>query len=116
MTVPLASGLAACTTSWTDADAPAFSTPMFQVTTPAATLPPAVADTKAVFAGSVSEITTPLAFDDPVLENRSGERRVGKEFTASGASVLEIARTGADDTVLVIGAPATGAVSLLSTL
>src|SRR5713101_817798 len=100
MTVPFASGLAACTTICTDEDDPAFSAPMFQVTTPAATLPPAVADTKVVFAGTVSVITTPLA----------------SAFTGSGASVLEIARTGADDTVVVIGAPATGAVSLLSML
>src|SRR6267142_792792 len=69
ITVPFASGLAACTIICTDEDAPAFSAPMFQVTTPADRLPPAVADTKVVFAGSVSAITTPVAFADPVFEN-----------------------------------------------
>src|ERR1041384_3648763 len=54
MTVPFGSGLAACTTSCTVAAAPLPRRPMFQVTTPAASVPPPVADTKLVFAGIVS--------------------------------------------------------------
>src|SRR2546425_338603 len=68
MTVPLARGFATCTTSWTDEDDPAFSAPIFQVTTPAASVPPAVADTNVVFAGIVSVITPPLALALPVFE------------------------------------------------
>src|SRR6266487_4637916 len=68
ITVPFASGLAACTIICTDEDAPAFSAPMFQVTTPADRVPPAVADTKVVFAGTVSVITTPLALALPLFE------------------------------------------------
>src|SRR6266852_1231681 len=68
ITVPFASGLATWTTSCTDPEAPAFSAPMFQVTTPPATEPPAVADTNEVFAGTVSVITTPLALALPLFE------------------------------------------------
>src|SRR2546427_468658 len=114
MTVPLARGLATCTTSWTDEDEPAFSAPMFQVTTPAASVPPAVADTKVVFAGIVSVITTPLALALPVFEYDSVYVMLPPAFTGSGASVFEIERIGADDTVVVMAEPAVGAVSLLS--
>src|SRR2546425_9001349 len=68
ITVPFARGLATCTTSCTDAELPAFSAPMFQVTTPAARAPPPVADTKLLFAGTVSVITTPVAPAVPVFE------------------------------------------------
>src|SRR6266850_2376589 len=68
ITVPFASGLVTATTSCTDADAPAARLPMFQVTTPAASVPPPVADTKLVFAGTVSPITTPVASAFPVFE------------------------------------------------
>src|SRR6266850_181228 len=68
MTVPLARGLATATTSCTLLDTPALRLPMFQVTTPAASVPPPVADTNAVFAGMVSVITTPVAFMLPVFE------------------------------------------------
>src|SRR5437016_4264735 len=61
ITVPFASGLATCTTSCTDPEPPAFSAPMFQVTTPADRAPPPVADTKLAFPGIVSVTTTPLA-------------------------------------------------------
>src|SRR5437870_1477887 len=67
--VPFASGLVTCTTTWTTADAPALTLPMVLLISPADRLPPAVADTKVVFAGTVSAITTPLAFADPVFEN-----------------------------------------------
>src|SRR5512137_1566055 len=60
MTVPLLSGLTTATTIWTEPDAPAFRTPRFQVTTPPESVPPPVADTNVVFAGTVSVITTPL--------------------------------------------------------
>src|SRR5256885_1075320 len=66
--VPLARGVVTATTSCTLLDAPAASAPMFQVTTPAASVPPPVADTNAVFAGMVSVITTPVAFMLPVFE------------------------------------------------
>src|SRR3989442_1050653 len=57
ITVPFASGLATCTTSCTEPEPPAATAPMFQVTTPAARAPPAVAETNVVFAGTVSVIT-----------------------------------------------------------
>src|SRR6266571_3992724 len=68
MTVPLASGLLTRTTSWTDPDVPAFRLPTFQVTTPPDCVPPAVADTKVVLAGTVSVMTTPVAPAVPVFE------------------------------------------------
>src|ERR1041384_1173204 len=68
MIVPFASGLATCTTSCTELEAPAARAPMFQVTTPAASVPPPVADTNDVFAGTVSAITTPVALAFPVFE------------------------------------------------
>src|SRR5713101_5144174 len=52
MTVPLASGVFTFTTSCTDPETPALTLPMFQVTTPPASVPPPVAETNAVFAGS----------------------------------------------------------------
>ena len=64
---PFGSGLFTRTTSCTEPDPPAASTPMFQVTTPAATEPPAVADTNVVLAGRVSRTTTPVALAVPVL-------------------------------------------------
>src|SRR5256712_208737 len=68
ITVPLASGLFTRTTSCTDPEDPAFTAPTFQVTIPAASVPPAVAETKVVLAGRVSLMTTPLAFAVPVFE------------------------------------------------
>src|SRR5262245_56646970 len=68
MTVPFANGLATCTTSCTEPEAPAARLPMFHDTTPAAGVPPPVADTKLVFAGRVSLITTPVALAFPVFE------------------------------------------------
>src|SRR3989338_3153773 len=67
ISVPLASGLATCTTSCTLPDPPAASAPRLQVTTPPARVPPPVADTNVVFTGTVSAITTPGAFASPVL-------------------------------------------------
>src|SRR5258706_442887 len=49
-------------------DAPAARPPMFQVTTPAASVPPPVALTNAVLVGIVSAMTTPVAFWFPVFE------------------------------------------------
>ena len=66
--VLLAIGVLIDTTSCTVPEPPAASAPTFQVTTPAARVPPAVADTKLVLAGTVSVITTPLAFAVPVFE------------------------------------------------
>src|SRR6267378_2440253 len=68
MTVPLARGEVTCTTSCTEPDAPTARAPMFQVTTPPASVPPPVADTNVVFAGTVSAITTPVALAFPLFE------------------------------------------------
>src|SRR5439155_153806 len=68
MTVPLASGLATCTTTCTDEDDPALSAPMFQVTTPAASVPPPVAIKTVALHGALSVLTTPLALALPVFE------------------------------------------------
>src|SRR5438093_13125415 len=96
MEVPLARGLATRTTIWTEPEAPAARLPGDQVTTPEARVPPAVAETKVVLAGTVSVRTTPVALALPVL--RSEERRVGKERGArgSGEQVMETARIEAD--------------------
>src|SRR5438093_1363936 len=88
MTVPFASGEAACTISCTDPDPPTARAPMFQVTTPAASVPPPVADTNAVFAGTVSVITTALAAAVPGLEYDSVYVMLLPALTGSGASVL----------------------------
>src|SRR6266850_7810574 len=111
MTVPFASGLATCTTTCTDPDDAAFNAPMFQVTTPADSVPPAVAETNVVFAGTVSAITTPLALALPLFEYDSVYVMFAPAFTGSGASALEIDKTGDEETVVGIAAPATGAVS-----
>src|SRR2546428_425618 len=52
-----AGGLARYPPSSPPPHAPALSAPMFQVTTPAASVPPPVADTKEVFPGTVSVMT-----------------------------------------------------------
>jgi len=57
MTVPFGSGLLIWTVSVSVPDAPAASGPIVQVTTPPASVPVPLADTKVVFAGSVSVIT-----------------------------------------------------------
>src|SRR6185503_937023 len=67
MTVPAASGLFTVTTSCTDPDAPDARLPTFQVTTPAASVPPPVADTKVVFTGIGSVTTTPVALFVPMF-------------------------------------------------
>ena len=68
ITVPLAIGLLALTTSVTDPEVPAATAPMFQVTTPPASSPGADADTKLVFAGTVSLTATFVAPAVPVFE------------------------------------------------
>ncbi len=68
MTVPFASGVLTCTTICTEPETPALSVPMFQVTTPPAIVPPPVADTNVVFAGTVSRRSTLVAFAFPVFE------------------------------------------------
>src|SRR5437773_10880095 len=67
ITVPLGSGLFTFTTSCTDPDAPVPTAPMFQVMTPPDSDPPAVAETKVVFAGSGSAITVPVALLVPTF-------------------------------------------------
>src|SRR6266508_495824 len=61
MTVPFKSGLFTRTTSCTDPETPTPTAPTFQVTTPPDGVPPPVADTNIVFAGSGSWMTTPVA-------------------------------------------------------
>ena len=68
MTEPLATGVLIDTTSWTEPEAPEATVPRFQVTTPAASVPPPVALTNVVPAGSASEITTPVPSALPALE------------------------------------------------
>src|SRR5262245_2964284 len=65
--VPFASGVLSFTTSWSEPEAPAASAPTFQVTTPADSVPPPVADTNVVFAGTVFVTTTVVAPALPVL-------------------------------------------------
>src|SRR5881397_2183006 len=67
ITVPFASGLFTRRTSCTEPDTPAATAPMFQVTTPADSVPPPVADTKLVLAGRASARTTPVALLVPVF-------------------------------------------------
>src|SRR5437899_10310497 len=67
-TAPLATGVLIQTTSCTEPEPPEGTLPMFQVTTPPASDPPAVALTKVVPAGSVSAITTPVALALPAFE------------------------------------------------
>src|SRR2546427_474587 len=71
MTVPFASGLTVCTTSCTLPDVPAFRAPMFQVTIPAASVPPPVAETNEVFPGTVSVMTTPVRSEEHTSELQS---------------------------------------------
>src|SRR5436309_3020227 len=67
ITVPLASVLFPGTPRCTDPEDPAFTAPTFQVTIPAASVPPAVAETKAVLAGRLSLMTTPVALLVPTF-------------------------------------------------
>src|SRR2546425_7972313 len=67
ITVPFARGEFTLTTRVTLPDAPAFSVPALQLTTPPARMPGAEADTKVVFAGMVSLMTTFVALALPVF-------------------------------------------------
>src|SRR5437867_1469800 len=67
MTVPFAGGLLTLTVSGTEPEPPAASVPIDQVTTPADSVPPPVADTNVVFTGTVSESTPPVAPQFPVF-------------------------------------------------
>src|SRR5258706_278311 len=111
---PPRSALFPSTTLSPSADAPAARFPMFQVTTPAASVPPPVALTKLVFAGTVSLITTPVALELPRLEYMLVQMMFLPAFIGSGESVLLMFSAGADDTVGVIDAPFVVVVSLLS--
>src|SRR5437899_1764300 len=68
ITVPFASGVTTRTTSCTLPEALAGRLPIAQDTMPPASVPPPLADTKVVFAGTASETTTPVAFSFPVFE------------------------------------------------
>src|SRR2546425_552178 len=67
MMVPFRRGEFTLTTRVTLPDAPAFSVPALQLTTPPARIPGAEADTKVVFAGMVSLMTTFVALALPVF-------------------------------------------------
>src|SRR2546425_10321615 len=68
MRVLFATGVLIDTTIWTEPEVPALSVPRFQVTTPAASAPPAVAETEVVPAGAESRRRTPVAFALPMFE------------------------------------------------
>ena len=68
ITVPFRSGKATLTDICAEPEPPAASVPMFQETVPARRVPPPVADTKVVLAGTASAITTPVAPEPPVFE------------------------------------------------
>src|SRR5258706_6003964 len=108
MTVPLVRELPTWTTSCTEPEAPASRARRLQVTTPAEAVPPPVADTNVVLAGSVSLKTRPEALALPVFAYDSVYVRFEPGATGSGASVIEIVRTGAEETVVLTDAPETG--------
>src|SRR3989442_108323 len=114
--VPLVSVVLTRTVSVTEPEAPAASEPIDQVTTPAESEPPPVADTNVVFAGTVSDRITPVAPALPVLEKDRVYVRFAPAVTGSGASVADTVRTGVEVTVVVMAAPLTGAVSTESML
>src|SRR2546428_14124576 len=95
MEVPLARGLATRKTMWAEAVGPAARLRGVQVTSPEARVPPAVAETKVVLAGTVSVRTTPDR--KGVVEGKSvdlgGGRIIKKK--ESGESVLEEESRGA---------------------
>src|SRR3989442_5455216 len=105
MTVPFASGLFPLTTSCTEPVPPAARVPRFQVTTPPDSVPPAVADTNDVLAGSVSRTTTPVASAVPLLVYVSWYVRFAPAPTGSGATGLVMLMTGEELTVVVSAAP-----------
>src|SRR5437879_6343350 len=105
MTVPFASGVTTCTTSWAVPEAPVARAPRFQVTTPPAGAPGADAETNAVFAGTVSLMTTFVASAVPVLKYDRVYVRLAPAPTGSGASVFEMARIGAEVTVTLASGP-----------
>src|SRR3989442_15777284 len=96
MEVPLARGLATRTTIWTEPEAPAARLPGDQVTTPEARVPPAVAETKGVLAGTVSVRTTPEVGRAPGWEKEKISVGAPSLKKKTGESVLETPRTGAD--------------------
>src|SRR6266581_1543728 len=67
MTVPFARGLFTFTTSCTDPETPALTVPAFQVTTPPAIVPPAVAETNVVLAGRGSLMIVPVPLFVPTF-------------------------------------------------
>src|SRR2546427_11157096 len=89
MTVPFASGLATCTTSCTVPDDPAFNAPRFQVTTPAARVPPAVAIGRASWGGSVSISVVAVSLKDPTMPYDSVLGTIPPGATGSGASPFD---------------------------
>src|SRR5258706_54551 len=116
MTVPFASGLLTLTVSVKEPEPPAASDPIDQVTTPPDSAPPPVADTNVVWTGTVSESTTAVAPEFPVFELAFVEAVVPPVATGSGPAAPATFRTGAEVTVVVMAFPATGEVSVESTL
>src|SRR2546428_6943482 len=100
MEVPLARGLATRTTIWTEPEAPAARLPGDQVTTPLARVPPGVAETKVVLAGTVSVRTTSVGWAWPVFDYEGVRAGLRPAATGSGESVLETASSGAEVTAV----------------
>src|SRR5437773_1203878 len=98
MTVPFARGLLTLTVRVTEPEPPAASAPIDQVTTPADSDPPPVADTNVVLTGTVSDSTTPVAPEYPLSPHAALPIFVPPAATGSGASVADTARTGAEVT------------------
>src|SRR5437762_2399457 len=105
MTVPFARGLLTLTVSVTDPEPPAASAPIDQVTTPADSVPPPVADTNVVFTGTVSDSTIAVAPEFPVFALAGVLPIFPPAATGSGASVADTVRTGAEVTVVVMDTP-----------
>src|SRR5258706_15653084 len=101
MIVPLASGLVTATTSCTEVDPPAARAPMFQVTTPAASVPPPVALTNDVFAGMVDRKSAVEGKRVDLGGRRIIKKKMLPALIGSGPSALLIARIGEELTVVV---------------
>src|SRR5437667_304480 len=110
MTVPFDRGLLTLTTSVTEPEPPAASAPIDQVTTPAESAPPPVADTNVVLTRSEERRVAQEAPEMPVSDQLSVKVIVPPAATGSRASVADTVRTGDEVTVVVMALPEIGAV------
>src|SRR3989442_1374259 len=111
ITVPFASGEVTRTVTVTEPEAPSASEPIDQVTTPAESEPPPVADTNVVFAGTVSESSRPVAPVFFFLNDPAATEIFPLALPGAVPILADTVRTGAEVTVVVMAAPLTGAVS-----